>query len=244
VTRPQGPGHEHWADAAGAYLLGALPEDERGAYEAHLLECPACRDEVDDLATAAEALPASAAPVSPPPELKARIMAVVEREAALLAAAGPEADRPPAPARERPRRPWWRLHPRLLPVAGVLLGLLAGFGAATLLSDGARTVTAVVDESMAPGARAELEVEDDELRLETRGLPVPPAGRVYQVWLKRPGRPPEPTRALFRPGRDGAATAAVEGSHEGVRQVLVTEEPRGGSRSPTRPPVVAAAVPA
>ena len=45
----------------------------------------------------------------PPPALKARIMAEVEREAALLAAAGPEADRParaPAPAR---RRTWFGL---------------------------------------------------------------------------------------------------------------------------------------
>ena len=50
-----------------------------------------------------------------------------------------------------------------------------------------------------------------------RGLPAPPSGRVYQVWLKRDGHAPEPTAALFMPSRDGAATASVPGSMEGDR---------------------------
>ena len=82
--------HSRWADAAASYLLGALPEDEHEAYEAHLAICAECREELDHLAPAAYALPASVAPMAPPPELKARIMAEVQREALLLAAAGPE----------------------------------------------------------------------------------------------------------------------------------------------------------
>ena len=42
-----GPDHERWADSVGSYLLGAMPDDELGGFEAHLSECPACRDEVD-----------------------------------------------------------------------------------------------------------------------------------------------------------------------------------------------------
>jgi hypothetical protein len=72
-----------------------------------------------------------------------------------------------------------------------------------------------------------------------RGFPAPPEGRVYQVWLKRPGRDPEPTRALFGV-RDGRATVEVPGAVRGVEQILVTDEPRGGSRVPTRAPVVVA----
>src|SRR5215211_8075479 len=98
-----GPGHEHWQDATGAYVLGALDQTERAAFEEHLAGCPACREEVDQLLPAALALPISVDPVAPPPSLKPRIMAEVEREASLLAAAGPEADRPPAPARRRRR---------------------------------------------------------------------------------------------------------------------------------------------
>src|SRR5262249_52693033 len=82
-----GPGHEQWADTAGAYVLGALPDDERSGFEAHVTTCELCRSEIDDLAGAADALPVSAPAMVPPPELKARIMAEVNREAALLAAA-------------------------------------------------------------------------------------------------------------------------------------------------------------
>ena len=35
------------------------------------------------------------------------------------------------------------------------------------------------------------------------------------------------------PSRDGAATASVPGSLEGIDQVMVTDEPAGGSPQPT-----------
>ena len=73
-------------------------------------------------------------------------------------------------------------------------------------------------------------------------MPAPPGGRVYQVWLKRPGRAPEPTSALFTPRSDGTATTAVPGSLEGVEQILVTHEPPGGSTVPSRDPLLAATV--
>jgi anti-sigma-K factor RskA len=242
-------GHERWQDSAAAYLLGALPADELEAFEAHLVTCAACREEVDELAPAAQALPASVEPMAPPPELKGRLMAEVHREAALLAAAGPEADRAaplaaPAP-RRRARRRWALGLPRLAPVAAALLlaaGIAVGVGVSQLGGDGARTFTAQVDASRAPDAGVQIEVDDGDATLIAHGLPEPPSGRVYQVWLKRPGRAPEPTSALFTPSRDGTATATVPGSLEGVEQVLVTDEPRGGSRMPTRQPLIAAAL--
>ena len=42
-----GPDHERWEDTAGTYALGALPEDEKRKYEAHLAACPVCRAETD-----------------------------------------------------------------------------------------------------------------------------------------------------------------------------------------------------
>jgi anti-sigma-K factor RskA len=227
-----GPGHEHWHDATGAYVLGALDEVERAAFEEHLAGCPACRDEVDQLLPAARALPISVDPIAPPPSLKARIMAEVEREASLLAAAGPEADRP-APQRRR-RRFAWRV-PRLVPaaVAAALLvvGVAIGVGASQLGDGPDRTIAAQVSD--APGASMSLEDNGDEGRLVARGLPAPPSGRVYQVWLKRDGHQPEPTAALFTPSRHGAATASVPGTLEGIDQVMVTDEPDGGSPQPT-----------
>jgi anti-sigma-K factor RskA len=229
-----GPGHEHWQDATGAYVLGALDEVERAAFEEHLAGCPACREEVDQLLPAAQALPISVDPVAPPPALKTRIMAEVEREASLLAAAGPEADRP-APAAAGRRRRFSLRVPRLAPaaVAAALLvvGIAIGVGASQIGNEPERTVAAEV--SGAPGASVSVELSGEEGRLMARGLPAPPRGRVYQVWLKRAGHAPEPTAALFVPSRDGAATASVPGSMAGIDQVMVTDEPDGGSPQPT-----------
>jgi anti-sigma-K factor RskA len=244
-----GAEHDRWQDSAAAYVLGALPEDERNGYEAHLAGCAVCREEVEQLAPAAEALPASVEPMAPPPELKSRIMAEVEREAVLLAAAGPAADRAaaePAPRRRRRERfGWARPRLALAPVAAaaavLVVGVAIGFGIAGL-GDSGRTVTAQVDAARAPGAGAQIEVEDGAATLTAHGLPAPPSGRVYQVWLKRPGRAPEPTSALFSPSRDGTATATVPGSLDGIDQVLVTDEPMGGSRMPTREPLVVASL--
>jgi anti-sigma-K factor RskA len=232
-----GPGHERWQDATGAYVLGALDEAELGAFEEHLAGCPACREEVAELRPAVQALPTSVDPVDPPPSLKARIMAEVEREAALLAAAGPEADRPAAPAPPRPRR--WRLPSLRMPrpataalaVAVLVIGVVIGAGASALRSGPERTVEAKVNG--APGAHVQVELDHDEGRLIARGLPAPPDGRVYQVWLKREGHAAEPTAALFVPSRDGAATASVPGSMHGIDEVMVTDEPDGGSPQPT-----------
>jgi anti-sigma-K factor RskA len=236
--------HQRWSDSAAAYLLGALEEREARAFEAHLAECPLCREEVDALAPAARALPASVEPVAPPPSLKTRIMAEVEREAALLAAAGPEADRPAARAPRRPRRSWLGLSRRLAPVAiaaVLLLGVAIGVGVSQIGGSGERTVQAqVLDKARAPDASAEVEVADDGATLVARGLPAPPSGRVYQIWLARPGHAPEPTSALFTPRRDGTATATVPGDLSGVEKMLVTDEPEGGSRQPTTSPLLAA----
>jgi anti-sigma-K factor RskA len=246
-------------DDAGAWVLGALPDDEHERFAAHLAGCETCRREVAQLQMVADTLPLAATQVAPPPELKERIMAVVRSEAAVLEAAGPEADVAPrapaqtpaaAPARrprqKRERRRWFGLPAlalRPIPAAVAAAVLIAvGVGGGVLLShDGSsgRTVAAQVVVPASPDARASLTLADDRATLKVKDFPAPPSGRVYQVWLKRPGRPPDPTTALFRV-RGGSATVDVPGSVRGVDQVLVTAEPDGGSRAPTRDPIVIA----
>jgi len=253
---------EH-TDDAGAWVLGALPEDEQRRFAAHLETCEICRREVAELQMVADTLPLAAVQVAPPPELKDRIMSSVRAEAEVLRASGPEADvvaREPAPAEEagaaaapaerkrKPRdQPWWRrplFALRPVPAAFAAAGILAlGIAFGALVSGGGpseHTVRAQVVAPAAPGARAALTVTGDRATLDVRNFPSPPSGRVYQVWLKRPGRPaPEPTNALFDV-RDGTASVEVPGGVKGVEQVLVTAEPNGGSAAPTRPPVVIA----
>ena len=253
-------------DDVGAWVLGALPDDERERFAAHLAGCEICAREVAELQMVADTLPLAAPQVAPPPELKERIMSAVRAEAAVLEAAGPEADIAPAPAgeppmaepvgppaatagRERPERRkresgWWRrplLNLRPLPaagLAGVLLALGVGIGALVSGSgESARTVQAQVVAPSAPAARASLTVSGDNATLKVSGFPSPPAGRVYQVWVKRPGRDPAPTDALFSVRR-GQATVDVPGTVRDGDQVLVTAEPDGGSQAPTRQPVI------
>ncbi len=44
-------------DAIGAYILDALPDDERSAFEAHLRDCPSCQQELRELGPIAGLLP-------------------------------------------------------------------------------------------------------------------------------------------------------------------------------------------
>jgi anti-sigma-K factor RskA len=216
--------HARWDDFAGAYVLGAMAVAEREAFEEHLTTCAACREEVEELMPAAEALPMASPLMVPPPALKDRIMAEVEREASLLGAAGAGADRPERVERRR-RGGGWLSGWRLAPVAAALLiaGVLAG---GVISSPDSRTVS--FDR-----AGAELEITDDRAVLVAENLPAPPEGRVYEVWLMPEGSDtPEPTDVLFTPRGDGSAVAAIP-SVDGVRQVLVTDEPPGGRDEPS-----------
>lgn len=228
--------HERWADAAGSYVLHALTDDEKARYEAHLATCATCRAEVDELRVAAQALPVSPPPMIPPPALKARIMAEVEREAALLASAG---DRT-APKREKRRRFTFPF-PRAALAALACALLLVGLGAGALLFGGAAARSYRFDSTL-PQATAQLKVEDDGAILVASGLPPAPSGKTYMVWVQRKDGAVEPTSALFTPRSDGSATASVTGDMDDVKTVLVNTEPPGGSKTPTSKPVLTAAL--
>jgi anti-sigma-K factor RskA len=237
--------HENWADSTGAYLLGALDDDERAGFEAHLDGCSECRQEVARLSVAADALALSVPQHSAPPALKGRLMATVRAEASLLAAAGPEADRVAPSAAKRSRFGFllpsgWSMRPGMaLAVTAAVLAI--GFGAGLALRDSGSPVRTVPAKVEIADAKANLVVrEDDHSTLVAENLPAPPRGRVYQVWIKRPGADPEPTQALFTVRRDGSAAVDVPGSMEGVEAVLVTHEPPGGSDAPTSQPIISA----
>ena len=88
---------------------------------------------------------------------------------------------------------------------------------------------------LARGASASLRVNGGRAELLVDGMPQVPARRTYQVWVQR-GATPQPTDALFSVSGSGGATVAVPGGIAGVRAVLVTAEPLGGSRTPDARP--------
>jgi anti-sigma-K factor RskA len=227
-------------DDAGPWVLGALADEDAGAFAGHLEACATCRAEVADLQVVADVLPMAAPQVLPPPALKSRIMAVVESEAQLLRAAGPEADRPPAaaPAAKRDRFGWLgRLRP--MPVAILATALLAlGVVAGVLLS---AEDDATTHPGFGPkGSQVALVVTGKRGELDLHGMPAAPAGKVYQVWLVSGKDKPRPTHTLFTVPSDGRARVEILESLKGTDQVLVTAEPPGGSQQPTSAPLVGA----
>lgn len=80
---------QHVHDLVGAYVLGAVTEDEAALVTQHLATCAACRQLESALREVERMLPHLAGEMEPPPGLKARLMAVVTAEAATPGAAPP-----------------------------------------------------------------------------------------------------------------------------------------------------------
>jgi hypothetical protein len=108
------------------------------------------------------------------------------------------------------------------------------------LSSGGGSSTRVIRaEVIPPRASASLRLSDGHAQLDIAGMPQTTAQRVYEVWIKRSGAP-QPTDALFTVTAAGDATVGVPGSLSGVKVIMVTSEPLGGSKVPTSSPVIVA----
>jgi anti-sigma-K factor RskA len=226
-------------DNAAPYVLGALPEGEREAFRGHLESCVICREEVAALRVVASALPAIAPQLSAPQELKRSVMANVREEARHDEQLGRASSGARTRAVRRPVLAWPRWRPLIASgglaavVAVVAIVLSSGGGGA-----GARVIRA---EVIPRGASASLHVSDGHAQLDISGMPQTSPQRVYEVWVKRAGAP-QPTDALFTVTTSGDATVGVPGSVDGVKAVLVTSEPLGGSEAPTTSPVIVASL--
>ena len=235
--------HTTYREEIGAYLLGALTDDERDAFGQHLEDCVECRAEIEQLRPAAAALPRSVEQVEPPASLKTSLMEIVEREAREAAAGEGEQTWAAPPARSRPPlRERLRL-PSLRPafaVGALVVGLAVGFGVAQLGGDeGARTVAATVDQNRIPQGSGDLRIEgdgEDGAILRVNQMPDLRGREVYQAWVQRDGMViPQPT---FEVGPDGSGAVAVPEDLSNAQAVLVTREQRGGATTPSEQPIL------
>lgn len=208
--------HVRHQDDVGAYLLGALNDLERQAFERHLRGCAECQEELARLRPAADALPGSVQQFEPPARLKASLMEVVEREARVT---------------ELPRRRFTR---PLAVAAVLLLGLVVGFGVAQLGGDETRTVAVTADKAM-PRAGGTLDIEDGTGTLQLHDMPELRGPRVYQVWLQH-GDQLVPART-FEVGASGTGRVQLRGVDD-ANGVYVTREPRGGAQVPSEDPIL------
>jgi anti-sigma-K factor RskA len=225
-------------DNAAPYVLGALTEDEHEAFRGHLESCAVCREEVAALRVVASALPAIAPQLSAPPDLKRSVMASVRGDAGREPQLGRVGSRVRRSAVWGPALGWPRWRPLL--GSGALAAVVAVIAIAITSGGAGNSVSRVIRAEVIPrGAAASLHVSDGRAQLEVSGMPQTPPQRVYEVWVKRSGGP-QPTDALFTVTADGDATVGVPGSVDGVKVVMVTSEPLGGSKVPTTSPVIVA----
>jgi anti-sigma-K factor RskA len=216
-------------DNAASYVLGALTEEDHDAFRRHLDSCAVCREEVAALQVIASALPAAAPQLSAPPALKRRVMASVHEDLRRDMVGG--AARPPR------RRPLAVLRWRPVLVSATLAAMVVVLAVVVLAPGGGGT--RVIRAQAPAGANVSLRVSGGHAQLDISGMPQTPPQRVYEVWIKRSGAP-QPTDALFTVTAQGDATVGVPGSVDGVKVIMVTSEPLGGSRVPTTSPVIVA----
>jgi len=207
---------------AGAYVLGALEPREAERFRRHLETCDACRDEVAHLEQVTEKLPLAAPQLRPRSALKRRVMAEVRAD------------------RGKSRRGHSnRVLVRRSVLAGglALLAALAVLTGVQALSPGGGPAVRVYSATVGD---AQLRVTSGHGELVVDRLPQPTGNRIYEVWLKRRHSPPVPTKALFSVTSGGQGDVDVPGDLRGVTEVLVTEEPAGGTVVPTSAPVIVA----
>ncbi len=236
------PDPHHCAGDAAAYALGALEPREAILFAAHVQTCVICRDELTAFQAVARALPMAAPPQPLPRGLRRRTLADFRRATAVAT----ERRRTPA-ARERwggpAARERWRAFPRpALALGAAALLAVAGAGGLALGTSGGPSTRVLGAEVFGSSGRAQLRLAGGRGELIVHHLPAPAAGHVYQVWLKRSGQAPAPTSALFSVTSGGDGDVEVPGRLGHVNQVMVTQEPAGGSAEPTSAPVIVAAL--
>jgi anti-sigma-K factor RskA len=242
-----GMDQERFEDLKDAYVLGALPEEERLEFEQYLLTNPDLQAEVDELGAVAALLAFAPREQEPAPELRRRIMDTVEAEAVQQPRSS--------------RRSWLAGLREAVGVRELALGaaamLVVGlFSWSMLLQGEVRDLQGrvqglqgqVQDQSQGPqmialggagteqGAQAQLvTLEGDRAVLVAENMPPVPEGKTYQIWVIK-GDTPQPS-GVFEPKGDSIA-AVVEKPVEGADAVAVTLEPEGGSPKPTTEPML------
>ncbi|GGS51960.1 anti-sigma factor [Actinokineospora fastidiosa] len=230
----------------GAYALNAIPEPERAAFERHLAECGACAQEVAELQATAARL-GEAVAESPPPAMKAAVMARIRDIRQLPPVGSDGAAAPPA------RSPWpvriLGMAAAVLLVVSVSLGVVLYQTRADLADT--RAQAAVMSEILSAGD-AELVTgavdglsgtvvysrERGDILLLADGVPAAPEGKTYQVWLMG-GRTPFHSVGLVTPdGRGRAAIVDTTGEVASATNVGITIEPEGGSAAPSTEPIM------
>ena len=257
--------HETFDELAAVYVVGALDGDDLARFESHLAEgCERCAMMLLDAREALTRMALAEAPVVPPAEV----------QAALLARAAGEEGRPARhPAGRASWVPWAVATAAAVVVAAMLTGGLVASryearlgqmaretaavrerlqrneaalreqvavyrGAAELLRDPATRVVDLRGAGPSPEASGRLIWHDSAGgQLFVANLPPAPAGKAYELWTL--GDPAPRPAGRFQVDAAGRATHRVEPAPGRPTRFAVTLEPEAGVPAPTGPIVLA-----
>jgi len=180
----------------GAYAVDALDDIERAAFERHLAECPACQSEVAGLLEAA-AMIGSAVAAEPPAGLRDRVLADI----ATVRPLPPPVERPTVSSITGGRTRFRRR--ALVAAAAAVIALGAGAAVVQPWDDNTSPQQLTASEQLLASAD-DAETFTDEVDgggevtvvrssaanqavLVASGLPEPPEGSVYELWLIHEG---------------------------------------------------------
>jgi anti-sigma-K factor RskA len=233
---------------SGAYAVDALDDAERTSFEQHLAACPECRAEVQSFRETAAILAELEAEETPPASLRASVLAGISQ-------VRPFPPETPAAATPEPVSRVVSLRRRMLPtlVAAAVALVLVTTGAfawhpwrsgqstqaqqTTLADQVLQAPDAVKVTEKLPGGAGELVlVRSASLKRAVMvgdGVPEPPAGKTYQLWLQQPGHGMV-SAGLMPDSHDPTLLAGDEAT---AKAAAVSIEPATGSDHPTGPVV-------
>lgn len=222
-------------DLTAAYALQALDVAEERAYVEHLATCERCRLELGELSEAATAFAYAVEAPDPPPALRGRILARARAERKNV-----------VPLRARWAAP-------VAAVAAVAAAAAIGIGiwASSLSSRLDRTealqkrterVASILSTDDLASRRFSFDGGHGKLvitpggagALVINGLKHAPAGRVYEAWVSKNGKP-RPA-GIFNASRKVTAFP-LDLSVPAGAAVMVTQEKNGGTQVPTTVPL-------
>ena len=251
--------HEVWLDRAEVYALGALDEDERRGFEAHLVEgCAICAERIRETGDALPLLARALPQEGPPAALKMRLLEAIDADEDALETE--EEGSATLPVRRAPRWAWWGGWATALAAVGLLI--VVGFSLAKTREEleRLRGRVAILQEELTEREATLRFLSDPKVRYVSlaglaatpdasgwllwnpesrqglflaRGLPPPPADRVYELWAIAKSEPvPAGVLKVDAAGR-GLLRLPPLPETKTFDKFAVTLEPAGGVARPT-----------
>ena len=236
--------HGRFEELKDAYVLGALPEEERRELEEYLAAHSERQAEIEELSAVAGLLALSPQEQEPSPELRRSIMGLVE----------PEAERRRASSRSWLAGIGEHLSVRNLALGAAVLLVIGLFSWNMFLQGEVRDLQGQVQNLQAPreesrmvalkgpgaahGAQVEVMILGDERAvLMAEDMPPVPKDKTFQIWIIDDDVP-QPS-GLFETREDPVATV-IDQPLSGADAVAVSVEPEGGSPEPPTHPMLMA----